>query len=89
MATIKAFKNLQEIEKNLNQGTKFALQNTLIELVEEFRNIIKEDVYNVYQPAWYERSWWLLEPKVIKYYIKVVSHVIQILKPHFYYLIHF
>lgn len=70
MATIKAFKNLQEIEKNLNEGTKFALQNTLIELAEEFRNIIKEDVYNVYQPAWYERSWWLLEPKVIKYYIK-------------------
>lgn len=64
---LKTFKHLQEIERNLNNTTKRALNETLNDLVDIFKETIKEDVYNAYTPKYYAwRTHWLLRDGVIK-----------------------
>lgn len=67
---LKTFKHLQEIERNLNNTTKRALNETLNDLVDIFKETIEEDVYNAYTPKYYAwRTRWLLQDGVIKSHI--------------------
>ena len=67
---LKTFKHLQEIERNLNNTTKRALNETLNDLVDVFKETIEEDVYNAYTPKYYAwRTHWLLKDGVIKSHI--------------------
>lgn len=69
MSKVKAFKNLQEIRQFLNDKTKKALELTLEELKEKLLEFIDEDIYDAYDPEFYERTEWLKQNGVIDYYI--------------------
>ena len=67
------FKNLQEIENNAGEASKRALERTLNDLEDVFYQTVQEDVYNVYKPKFYDRTYWLLSKNKIKKYVRYTS----------------
>ena len=69
MATLKKFKNLEEIKQYLNKETQGALEDTLKVMRAKLKSFIIQDVYNAYDPIFYKRTRWLLRIGVLDYYI--------------------
>lgn len=69
MATLKKFKNLEEIKQYLNRETQGALEDTLKVMRAKLKGFIIQDVYNAYDPIFYKRTRWLLKAGVLDYYI--------------------
>ena len=69
MATLKKFKNLEEIKQYLNRETQGALEDTLKVMRAKLKGFIIQDVYNAYDPIFYKRTRWLLRAGVLDYYI--------------------
>lgn len=69
MATIKKFNSLEQIKEHLNSETKEALKLTLEQMKIKLKDIIQTNVYDVYEPEFYERTGWILEEGVVDYYL--------------------
>lgn len=54
------FRSTVEIENGLTDIAKVALDATLDEFLDKLGEIIEEDVYNKYDPDWYNRTYTLL-----------------------------
>lgn len=50
------FRSTVEVDKGLTEVAKIALDATLDDFLEELGHIIEEDVYQSYEPQWYQRT---------------------------------
>ena len=65
-----ANKTQGELEKQILSDMQKAVDRTLIRLVEELKRFIQTELYDVYSPTWYERTFqildlWKANPSVI------------------------
>lgn len=66
---MKIFKNVQDLHGAISSELRDALKETIHEMADKLREFIQEDVYNAYDPEFYTRTKWLLEPDTIEDYV--------------------
>lgn len=78
MATLKKFRNLEELNQYLTNETEVALQETLRAMIPKLRYFIDKDVYYAYHPTFYKRTRWLKRRNdVIEQYISNLQHKLR------------
>ena len=63
----RVYKNLQQIEHDMQNATKEAIERTLDELEKKLNDLIDAKIYNAYQPKFYTyRTYWIKQKGVIR-----------------------
>lgn len=63
----RVYKNLQQIEREMNDATKEAIERTLDELEKKLYELIDSKIYNAYHPTFYTyRTYWIKKKGVIR-----------------------